>query len=58
MHVDPPGLVSYQQLDHKIVSRKLHQKDIIEGEKFIKVVNKPGNLCNLNLVFCALEYSL
>lgn len=42
---------------NKIVSRKLHQKDITEGEKFMKIMNKPGNLCNLNLVSYALEYS-
>lgn len=58
MHVGPPGFVSHQQLDQKILCRELHQYSIIECEKFIKVVNKSGNLWNLNLVSCALEYSL
>ena len=54
MHIDSPGFVSHQQLDRKIAFRKIHQKNITEGEKFMKVMNKPGNLCNLSLVSCVL----
>lgn len=59
LHVDSPGFVSCHQPDCKITFRKPHHKSIREGEKFMKVMNNPGNPCNPSLVSrAALEYSL
>jgi len=58
MPIDSPEFVSRQQVDREMAFRKLHQKNIIKDEKFMKVMNKAGHLCNLSLVSCILCFRI